>query len=131
MPAHKRSSVPLLYLSHHYQTRDVIETSLRVSINVHDVIDIQQENAMYRHAIAAFAIAATGVLLPAGPVAADPVDDDWAGCVTHTIRPGWSPDWPLLDTFGIRKIIEGASGTARVCAGPGARPILERFGLTG
>ncbi|MGN9781626.1 hypothetical protein ACTMTF_09375 [Nonomuraea sp. ZG12] len=85
---------------------------------------------MYKHAIAAFAIAATGVFLPAGPVAADPVDDDWPGCVTRMIRPGWSPDWPLLDSLGIRKIIEGASGTARLCVYPDPRPILERFGFT-
>jgi hypothetical protein len=81
---------------------------------------------MYKHAIAAFALAAAGVLLPAGPVAADLVDDDWPGCVTHMIRPGL----PLFDTLGIRKIVEEASGAARVCVYPDPKPILERFGFT-
>lgn len=81
---------------------------------------------MYKHAIAAFAIAATGVLLPAGPAAADRVDDVWPGCVTHLVRPGF----PLLDALGIRKIVEDASGAARLCVYPGPRPILEQFGFT-
>jgi hypothetical protein len=86
---------------------------------------------MYKHVIAALAIAATGVLLSAGPVAADPWDD-WSeeGCTTYTLRPGWTPNWPVLDTLGIRELIENASGTARVCTGPGARRVLERYGLT-
>jgi hypothetical protein len=131
MPTLKRSSVPLLYLSHHYRKHGVIETSLGVSINLHDVIDIRRRNAMYKHAIAALAIAATGVLLSAGPVAADPWDD-WSeeGCTTYTLRPGWAPNWPVLDTLGVRKLIENASGTARVCTGPNARRVLERYGLT-
>lgn len=86
---------------------------------------------MYKHAIAAFAIIATSVLLSAGPVAADPWGDDWPQeCTTYTVRPGWVPDWPLLDTFGVRRIIENASGTARVCVRPDARPVLERFVVT-
>lgn len=86
---------------------------------------------MYKHAIAAFAIAATSVLLSAGPVAADPWDD-WSeeGCTTYTLRPGWAPNWPVLDTLGVRELIENASGTARVCTGPNARRVLERYGLT-
>ena len=75
MPAHKRSSVLRLYLSQHYQKHDVIERSLRVSITLHDMIDIQQENAMFKHAIGAFAIAATTVLLSAGR--------SWRGSVPH------------------------------------------------
>jgi hypothetical protein len=86
---------------------------------------------MYKHAIAALAIAATGVLLSAGPVAAEPWDD-WSeeGCTTYTLRPGWAPNWPVLDTLGVRELIENASGTARVCTGPNARRVLERYDLT-
>ncbi|MFI7455593.1 hypothetical protein ACIBQX_49605 [Nonomuraea sp. NPDC049714] len=81
---------------------------------------------MYKRAIAAFALAATGVLLPAGPAVADLVDDDWPGCVMHMIR----PVLPLFDTLGFQKIVEEASGGARVCVYPDPRPILERVGFT-
>ncbi|WP_327102637.1 hypothetical protein [Nonomuraea glycinis] len=93
------------------------------------MIDIQQENAMFKHAIGAFAIAATTVLLSAGPVAADPWwDDDWSEeCATYTVRPGWLPDWPLFDALGVRRIVQNTSGSARVCLDRDGRPVVERL----
>ncbi|MGI5270189.1 hypothetical protein ACQEUU_13635 [Nonomuraea sp. CA-218870] len=56
--------------------------------------------------------AAAGVLLAGGPATAE--DER---CVKRHVGPGWSPNWPMLDELGIRRLVERSSGTASVCVG--------------
>ena len=68
---------------------------------------------MFKYATATLVTVIAGVLLTAGPVAAD----DRFRCTRHTIRPGWSPNWPILDALGVRDLLERSSGTATLCVG--------------